>query len=154
MQTYTNQTQLNNTSIRNPRWISASAENNVRVGTNFFRQQMAGRQVRGLRDATAPAARNLINSEMAHRFAKGIGIGAMGFGALGAFNNMRDGRYGRAAIGAGMAYGGYRLFKDPRIVEQMANKLLNFNTTKGVLSKRIMGSKAAGFAARILRSGL
>lgn len=67
----------------------------------------------------------------------GLGVGAAG--AFSTYNNMRDGRYGRAALSAGATYGGFYAFANHQKVASwavgQANKLIEQSTAKTFMAK-------------------
>lgn len=52
------------------------------------------------------------------------GMGVAAAGMMGTYNNLRDGRYGRAAMAAGVGYAGAMAFTNPGRVANMANSML------------------------------
>jgi len=89
---------------------------------------------------------NIISSMFTHRQAQWSGVGLMGVGAISAVQNARDGRYGRAALGAGVAGAGYYMYKNPHLAANMANKLLS--RTGGAQTKLVGLAKSAATAAK------
>lgn len=79
---------------------------------------------RSTKNLTKSSAQGIIDSMFTKRAAEYMGMGAMGVGAISAFNNARDGRYGRAAMGVGMSVAGYHLYKNPNMAAGLANTLL------------------------------
>lgn len=72
------------------------------------------------------------------------GLGVAAAGTFGTYNNLRDGRYGRAAMSAGVAYGGAYAFTRPERVLGMANNMirkLNASSKTASIIERGMASK-------------
>lgn len=101
------------------------------------------------KNATKPGAQALIDSVFTHRASTYLGLGLMGVGGMSAFNNARDGRYGRAAVGAGVAAAGYTFYRNPAGAARMAKNLVS---KAGGASTKVAGlMQAAGDVARTIR---
>lgn len=72
----------------------------------------------------------IVNKMFTARNANYMGLGLMGAGGLSAYRNTRDGNYGRAALGAGAAYAGFQLYRNPSLAANMANKLVTQQSAK------------------------
>lgn len=74
-------------------------------------------------------------------------------GMFGTYNNLRDGRYGRAAMTAGLAYGGAMAFTDPARVLGMANNMIRKINAAGQTAnvlERGAASKMGKFLTRFI----
>lgn len=108
------------------RMVSLLGDRSSRIGQlgptyNGMRAARMGARPPGVRALTADWAQNILGATMRHR---AFQYGLMGAGALGVWNNARDGRFGRAALWGGASYAGYHLYKNPALAQGLARQLV------------------------------